>query len=361
MRSTPASPLDAPAAADEAGLRYVGDITPGIRRLRAGTGFHYKTPRGEPVRSPGTLERIRSLAIPPAWQDVWICTDPRGHIQATGRDTKGRKQYRYHPRWHAARNETKFDRMLAFSSALPRPRKVVARDLARDGLPREKVLAAVVRLLEATCIRVGNEEYARSNESFGLTTLRDDHARVTGDRIVFEFRGKRGKLHRCQLQDRRLARVIARCQAIPGEELFQYFDPQGERQSIDSGDVNEYLRAAAGDGFSTKDFRTWSASLRAATARREFEPAETATAQRRQMLDAIDDVARRLNNTRAVCRTYYIHPGLLAAFEAGMLRQWFRPAPSSTRTRNGLSRDERALVGFLRRTARQASSAHGRR
>jgi DNA topoisomerase-1 len=366
MRSTSAAalaPADAADVAGEAGLRYVSDAAPGIRRLRRGKRFQYRGPDGKPVRDAATLARIRALAIPPAYEDVWVCPDPRGHIQATGRDARGRKQYRYHPRWHAARTETKFDRMLAFSEALPRIRRTVARDLARDGLPREKVLAAVVHLLENTCIRVGNEEYARANDSFGLTTLRDGHARVRGSRVVLEFRGKRGKHHRCEITDRRLARVIARCQAIPGEELFQYVDADGTRQSIDSGDVNEYLRAICGDGFSAKDFRTWSATLLAGSALLALGAVEPLTERRRRMLATVDEVAHKLNNTRAVCRKYYVHPGVLEAFEAGTLAASLRSAPASAsaRSRHGLSAEERALVGFLRRAKRAARAARTRR
>jgi DNA topoisomerase-1 len=232
------------------GLRYTSDDRPGIRRRRAGRGFRYVGPRGAPVRDPRTLARIRSLAIPPAYRDVWISPDPAGHIQATGRDARGRKQYRYHPRWREVRDATKFDRMLAFSRALPAIRSRVTRDLARKRLGRRKVIAAVVQLLHETGIRVGNEEYARANRSYGLTTLRDRHVAITGDRIVLEFRGKRGKEHRCELRDPRLARVLARCRAIPGERLFQYLDEDGRRRSIDSADINAYLRSVSGSEFS---------------------------------------------------------------------------------------------------------------
>jgi DNA topoisomerase-1 len=346
--------LSEPATAADAGLRYVSDASPGIRRLRWGRHFRYRSPGGKPVRDSATLARIRSLAVPPAYREVWICPDPHGHIQATGRDARGRKQYRYHPRWHAARTETKFERMLAFSEALPRIRREVARDLARTGLSKQKVLAAVVQLLENTCIRVGNEEYARANDSFGLTTLRDKHARVTGSQVVFEFRGKRGKRHRCQIENRRLARVIASCQAIPGEELFQFVDARGRRQSIDSGDVNAYLRAICGDQFSAKDFRTWSATLRAGAELLTLGAVERVGERRRRMLAVVDVVAHGLNNTRAVCRKYYIHPGVLEAFEAGRLGKMFAPAPTPARANAGLSAQERALVGFLRRYKRAA-------
>jgi DNA topoisomerase-1 len=353
QRSAQQAPPESASLADDAGLRWVSDAEPGIRRIRCGKHFRYRTAGGRPVRDATTLARIRALAIPPAYEEVWICPDPRGHIQATGRDARGRKQYRYHPRWRAARDETKFDRMLAFGRALPAIRDAVARDLARPGLPREKVLAAVVELLQCTCIRIGNEEYARANASFGLTTLRDRHVEVKGHSVVFEFRGKRGVRHRCRISDRRLARVIARCQAIPGQELFQYLDADGRRRSIGSGDVNAYLRQNGGEAFSAKDFRTWSATLFAGVALLARGEVATARERRRCVLAAIDEVAQRLNNTRAVCRKFYVHPRVLSAFEAGELRALYAAAPSSTRARAGLSRDERALLGFLRRVARE--------
>ena len=262
-------------SAAEAGLRYVSDATPGIRRKQSGRSFRYVDPAGKPVTAADQLARIRKLAIPPAYTDVWICPDPRGHIQATGRDARGRKQYRYHPRWREVRDETKFTRLLAFAEVLPRVRDAVEADLALPGLPKKKVLATLVRLLEWTCIRVGNEEYARSNKSFGLTTLKDQHVEVSGSRIRFEFRGKSGKTHVCDVSDRRLARIVDRCQAIPGQELFQFIDGDGNRQSINSEDVNGYIREIAGDEFSAKDFRTWTGTVLAAAARRELGPAET--------------------------------------------------------------------------------------
>jgi len=223
--------------AEAAGLRYVSDTMPGIRRQRAGKGFRYIDPNGRAVRDPKTLERIRSLVIPPAYTDVWICPATNGHIQATGRDARGRKQYRYHPRWREVRDETKFGRMLAFAAALPKIRARLERDLALTGLPREKVLATVVRLLESTCIRVGNDEYARTNKSYGLTTLKDEHVTIRGAKLRFSFRGKSGKTHSCDITDRHMARIVARCQALPGEELFQYLDDDGAQQTIGSGDV----------------------------------------------------------------------------------------------------------------------------
>jgi DNA topoisomerase-1 len=352
------------AAAKAAHLRYVNDGEPGYRRVRSGAGFRYSTPRGRTLRDARTLARIRSLAIPPAYRDVWVCRDPRGHVQATGRDARGRKQYRYHARWREVRDELKFDRMLAFSRALPRIRARVERDLARRDLAREKVIAAIVRLLEDTAIRVGNEEYAVANRSYGLTTLRDDHVEIDGDSIVFEFRGKRGKVHRCRLRDRRLARVLARCRAIPGEELFQYVDAEGRRHSIGSSDVNAYLREVSGEEFSAKDFRTWTGTLLAARALAERGSVRGARERGRMLLEAIDVVALRLNNTRAVCRKFYVHPGVVEAFERGILPASFRRAATGSRS-TGLSALERSLVRFLapsrRSRDRIASDASGSR
>jgi DNA topoisomerase-1 len=342
----------------------VNDGESGFRRVRSGARFRYLTPRGRAVREPRTLARIRSLAIPPAYREVWICRDPRGHIQATGRDARGRKQYRYHARWREVRDELKFDRMLAFSRALPEIRARVRRDLARRDLAREKVIAAIVRLLEETAIRVGNEEYAVANRSYGLTTLRNDHVEIEGESIVFEFRGKRGKQHRCRLRDRKLARVLARCRAIPGEELFQYVDGEGHRRSIGSEDVNAYLREISGEEFSAKDFRTWTGTLLAARALAASGGGRGSRERRRQLLEAIDAVALRLNNTRAVCRKFYVHPGVVEAFERGSLPAFFRRAAVRS-SPTGLSAIERSLVAFLaharRSRDRTASDAPGSR
>src|SRR5215213_1657605 len=253
-------------SAQAAGLRYVSDTTPGIRRHRKGKDFIYKDPDGNVITDAKELHRIRSLAVPPAYTDVWICPHANGHIQATGRDARGRKQYRYHPKWREKRDETKFGRVLAFSEALPRIRAQVERDLSKPGLPREKVLATVVRLLDWTGIRIGNDEYARSNRSFGLTTLQDRHVEISGSNIKFEFRGKSGKNHSVSLSDRRLAKIVQRCQDIPGEDLFQYVDEEGVRQTISSGDVNDYLREISGADFTAKDFRTWSGTKLAVAA-----------------------------------------------------------------------------------------------
>lgn len=336
------------ASAQAAGLRYVSDASPGIRRRRAGSGFSYVDAEGRTVRDKVTLARIKSLAVPPAYTDVWICPIPNGHLQATGRDARGRKQYRYHPRWREVRDETKFGRMVAFSDALPRVRRRVEDDLGRPDLPKEKVLATVVRLLECTGIRVGNEEYARSNRSFGLTTLRDHHVEISGSTMRFEFRGKSGKTHRVALSDRRLARIVARCQAVPGAELFQYVDDNGERVAIGSGDVNDYLREITGEDFTAKDFRTWAGTLQAVAALEAQGPAENTRAAKSAILQAVDQVAERLNNTRAVCRKYYVHPAVIERYVAGTLHQSLANGKAPSATVKGLGSDEQALVRLLK-------------
>lgn len=318
-KAVPPGNGDAAGQAEAAGLRYVSDASPGIRRLAKGKGFRYVDARGGAVRDGATLARIRALAIPPAWSDVWICASAKGHIQATGRDARGRKQYRYHADWRAVRDETKFERMLAFSAALPAIRRAIDADLRLSGIPRRKVLATVVRLLESTGIRVGNDEYARDNGSYGLTTLRSRHVEVEGSRLQFEFRGKSGKVHTVDIADRRLARIVAHCQSIPGEELFQYIDEAGDRQAIGSGDVNEYIREISGEDFTAKDFRTWAGTMLACEALLAMGPADTARDAKANVNAAIDQVAERLNNTRAVCRKYYIHPAVLDAYADGRL------------------------------------------
>ena len=320
-RSTAQHAPEPARSAVAAGLRHVSDAAPGITRRRAGRGFTYTGPDGKTVRDRATLARIRALAIPPAWTEVWIAPDPRGHIQATGRDARRRKQYRYHPSWHEVRHETKFGRMLAFSAALPKIRRALDADLALSGLPRRKVLATVVRLLECTQIRVGNDEYARANRSYGLTTFRDRHVEVNGSTLHFEFRGKSGKPHTVDVADRRLARIVARCQAIPGEELFQYLDEEGTRQTIDSGDVNDYIREIAGEEFTAKDFRTWAGTVLASEALLALGVPSGEREAKANILAAIDKVAGQLNNTRAVCRKYYVHPEVLAAYGEGVLAE----------------------------------------
>jgi DNA topoisomerase-1 len=343
-RTRPA--VDGPAASAEAArLRYVTDARPGIRRHRVGRHFRYSTPGGRAVRDPADLRRIRSLAVPPAWTDVWISPDPRGHLQATGRDARRRKQYRYHPRWRAVRDETKYDRLLAFGQTLPRVRAAVARHLALRGLPREKVIATVVRLLDSTAIRIGNGEYTRENGSFGLTTLRNRHAAVSGATVRFQFRGKGGKLQQADVQDRRLARVIRRCQELPGQELFQYVDARGRTRTIDSADVNAYLRRVAGRDFTAKDFRTWSATVLATEALGAQDPKHG----RRGVRRAIGVVAERLGNTPTICRKSYVHPGVIGAYGDGSLVAAMarRAARRGGNGRGGLRPEEACVLALL--------------
>jgi len=303
-------------AAREAGLRYSSDDRPGITRQRAGKGFSYRNPDGSVIREADVLKRIRSLAIPPAWTDVWICPDPWGHLQATGRDARGRKQHRYHPQFRAAREAAKFGRMIEFARALPAIRERVERDLGKPGVPREKVLAAVVRLLELSLIRVGNEEYARLNRSFGLTTLRDRHARIDGPQVRFRFTGKSGRKHEVALRDRRLARVVARCQELPGQDLFQYVDDEGDVRDVRSEDVNGYLREIAPD-VTAKDFRTWAGTVLAYRALRALQPDRAAT--RKAVVEAMKVTAERLGNTPTVARRSYVHPAIVEAYMGGQV------------------------------------------
>jgi DNA topoisomerase-1 len=306
------------AAVRAEGLRYTTDHDPGIRRVRRGGGFAYVGPDGRAIADRDVLARIRSLVIPPAYKDVWICPHENGHLQATGRDARGRKQYRYHPRWRTQRDATKFERMLEFGRVLPRIRRRVARDLRQPGLPREKVIATIVRLLEGTLVRVGNEEYVRHNGSFGLTTLRNRHAEVKGGIVQLEFRGKRGVMHRVALEDRAVARIVSHCLDIPGQELFQYIDEGGERRRIDSADVNDYLREASGGPFTAKDFRTWFATVHAV----ELLCSRTSTTERearRLIVETVATVSQRLGNTPAICRKCYIHPAVFTAFSEGTL------------------------------------------
>ncbi len=343
----PPTAVDPVESAKAARLRYVTDDVPGIRRRRAGSGFVYVDPAGRTIRDPEELRRIRALAIPPAWTDVWICPIANGHLQATGRDARDRKQYRYHPRWRATRDETKYGRMIAFGEALPRIRARVEEDLARPGLPREKVLATAVKLMELTAIRVGNEEYAKTNDSFGLTTLRDRHVEVSGARVHFEFRGKSGKRHVIDVDDRRLARIVKRCQDIPGYELFQYLDEHGERRAIDSADVNDYLREISGEEFTAKDFRTWAGTVLAAAALQEIGPGVTQTATKRNLTQAVARVAEQLGNTPAICRKCYVHPALLDGYLDGTLVDALAKL-ASTATADGLRADESVVLAFLR-------------
>jgi DNA topoisomerase-1 len=318
---------DPPAAAKAAGLRYVLDDRPGIRREPAPDsggeaakgGFRYLDAKGQPVEDETTLKRIKALAIPPAWTEVWICPQANGHLQATGRDARGRKQYRYHAKWREVRDEVKYERMIKFGKALPQIRKEVDRALSLPGLPREKVLATIVYLLEATMMRIGNDEYARENKSYGLTTLRNRHVKIDGSEVEFRFRGKSGVYHDVKVYDRRLARIIQRTRDLPGQDLFQYLDEDGERHTIGSADVNDYLRAISGEDYTAKDFRTWSGTVLAAMALREFEKFDSETQAKKNVVRAIETVAQKLGNTPSVCRKCYVHPAVLDSYMDGTM------------------------------------------
>lgn len=345
----PAPLGDPPASAREAGLRYVRDAEPGFTRRRAGRGFRYFDARGRPLRDPATLKRIRALAIPPAWREVWICADADGHLQAVGKDARGRRQYRYHPRWREVRDEAKFDQAIAFGEALPAIRRQVEADLARPGLPREKVLATVLRLLDDCLIRIGNPEYARANASFGLTTLRERHVAVHGATIHFRFRGKSGVDHAIELRDRRVARILRRLIELPGEEVFQYLDEDGAPRTVSSTEVNDYLRGIAGQDFSAKDFRTWAASVLALEAW-QARPPEGGV--RRRLNEAIDEVARALGNSRSLCKKCYVHPDLIQACLEGDLPAADEAPPPYP---EGLAPAERATLCLLLRRAGRGS------
>lgn len=357
--------LDPALAAKAAHLRYVSDAQPGFTRKRRGRTFAYYDTRGVLLKDAEQLARIRALVIPPAWTQVWISPFANGHIQATGRDARGRKQYRYHDRWSELRNETKFERMIPFGEALPRLRTRVEQDLKSPGLPRNKVLAAIVRLLETTLIRVGNEEYARSNESFGLTTLRNEHVEVAGSIIHFRFKGKSGKEHNINLRDPRLARIVKACQELPEQELFEYVDESGALHSISSTDVNAYLHELTGEEFTAKSFRTWAGTLCAALALKDLEAPAGAEQLKRSHSQVIKLVSRYLGNTPAVCRKYYVHPAVFEAHATGKLASFFpaaagavpepeeaeviAPLLGAAATAPGrLSAAEKAVLAFLR-------------
>ncbi len=341
-------------SAAAAGLRYVSDTMPGIRRKRRGRGFVYLDVNGQVVTDPEELKRFKTLVIPPRWTDVWICPVLTGHIQVTARDGRGRKQYRYHPRYREVRDETKFERMLDFSEILPAIRERVERDIALPGLSREKVLATVVRLLEKTLIRVGSDEYARANNSFGLTTLRRRHVAVSGHKLRFEFRGKSGVLHSVAITDRRIARIVQHCQTLPGQELFQYLDDEGRRQTVDAGDINEYLRQITGREATAKDFRTWAGTMLAAAALRDIGPATSEKETKANVVRAIDQVAKRLGNTRAVCRKYYVHPTIIEAYFEGSVLPVSPQQPDQKRARasGAIRREEAAVLEFLQQRER---------
>ena len=311
--------VDPRDAAESAGLSYVSDEEPGIRRLKSGKGFRYVRPGGGKVEDAAILKRIRKLAIPPAYTDVWICAKANGHIQATGRDAKGRKQYRYHPQFREVRESTKYEHMMTFATALPAIRAKLADHMGLRGLPREKVLATVVHLLESTLIRVGNQDYVKQNKSFGLTTLRNRHVEVDGAELKFDFKGKSGKTWRLQVKDRRVAKIVRQCQELPGQDLFQYVDESGERQAVTSADVNAYLKEISGQEITAKDFRTWAGTVLAAMALRAFETFDSDAKAKKNIRAAIESVASRLGNTPTICRKCYIHPEILSTYVEGSL------------------------------------------
>ena len=337
--------------AKAAGLRYADDSGPGISRRRAGRGFAYRRPDGSPVREPAQIRRIRSLAIPPAWTNVWISPDPDGHLQATGRDVRGRKQYRYHDRWRETRDGTKYAQLGHFAMTLPSIRSRTDADLRRPGLGRERVVAAVVRLLESTLIRVGNDEYAKANRSFGLTTMRDDHVAVTGSKITFRFRGKSGVQHEVDVGDRRIARLVDRLDELPGQHLFQYVGDDGEPRPIDSDDVNAYLRDITGDAFTAKDFRTWAGTVLAARALAARGPFESDAVAKRNLVAAVDDVARALGNTRAICRKCYIHPAIIDAYLTEALLPAMQRTVDPPAAATELDPDEQRVLDILKTRA----------
>ena len=345
-------------AAHVAGLRHVHDGMPGIVRKRNGKGFVYSNVKGQRIQNYDMIKRISCLAIPPAWKNVWICPLENGHIQATGRDARGRKQYRYHALWRKTRDETKYHAMIKFGQALPRLRRRVRRDLSRQGLPREKILATVTRLLETTLIRVGNEEYVRQNGSYGLTTMRNRHVKVNGKKLVFSFRGKAGKHHVIDLENRKLAGIVRRCRDLPGHELFAYVDQSGLPVDVTSDDVNAYLHEITGQPFTAKDFRTWAGTVLAAQALREFEKFATETEAKRNMLSAIKRVAGMLGNTPAICRRCYVHPIILETYLDGTLVDRLQKVVEKKLTRElkHLRSDEAAVLMLLQQTLR--SSRH---
>ncbi len=348
--ATPQIALGAAQSARDAGLRYAKDSQPGIRRIGGPKRFCYVGADGRPVREERIVERIRRLAIPPAWVDVWICPYATGHLQATGRDVKNRKQYRYHRRWTESRNETKFERAVEFAEALPALRQRVRADLQQAGLPRTKVLATVAQLLQYTLIRVGNAEYARDNDSYGLTTLRSKHVRIEGETLRFRFRGKSGKDHVIDLRNRRLARIVRSCRDLPSSELFQYIDESGTVESIDSGDVNLYLRELTGETFSAKDFRTWGGTVIAAQVLHELGEASTAEEGAKRVVECIKRVAKQLGNTAAVCRKYYVNPVIVDCYLDGSLTEAIEgQSARSVRAVDGLSAVETAVLELLRR------------
>ena len=360
IRRQPAGPLavEPSVSAEVAGLRYVNDLRqPGIRRIGGKTRFRYVDPNGRTVSDRDVIQRIKALVIPPAWTAVWICPNPLGHLQATGRDARGRKQYRYHARWRQVRDEVKYGRLIAFAGALPKIRERTASDLTRTGLPREKILAAVVELLEKTLIRIGNEEYARDNHSYGLTTMRDTHAKVNGASVRFAFKGKSGVAHSIDLNDSRLARIVKTCRDLPGHELFQYLDDEGQTRAIDSSDVNDYVHDVSGESFTAKDFRTWAGTVLVAQALAESTSGRARSSDRakkmiakRAIVRAVESVAKRLGNTVSVCRKCYIHPVVLDAYLDGDV---IVIPKRHAKTNHHLSPQEAAVVKLIERRSRR--------
>ncbi|WP_406855052.1 DNA topoisomerase IB [Alsobacter sp. KACC 23698] len=342
-------------AAEQAGLRYVSDEEPGFRRRRSGKGVAYLGLDGKAIRDKDALERIRKLAIPPAYTDVWICPDPNGHIQATGRDDKGRKQYRYHPRWREVRDGDKFEHMLDFAKCLPALRERIDADMAKRGLPRDKVLATVVHLLENTLIRIGNADYAKQNKSYGLTTLRDRHVKIDGQELRFEFKGKSGKTWKLKVKDRRIAKLVKACQDIPGQHLFQYYDENGERQPVTSADVNAYLKEATGQDITAKDFRTWAGTVLAAMTLKEFELVDQQARTKKTIKAAVERVATRLGNTPTICRKCYVHPEVFNAYLDGSLLESIEDEVDAELRDNleKLKPEEAALLVLLQRRLKQ--------
>ncbi|MDQ6621928.1 MAG: DNA topoisomerase IB [Verrucomicrobiota bacterium] len=348
---------DPEEAAEEAGLRYVSDEQPGYTRKKKGDDFEFFDTKGEPITDETRVLRIRRLAIPPAWTDVWICPSSNGHLQATGRDARKRKQYRYHEKWREARDETKYDRMVTFGAALPKIRKRIEEDLALPGLPKNKVLATIVSIIERTFIRIGNEEYARENKSYGLTTMRNKHVQVKGTKLRFNFRGKSGVQHQLEVADRRLARIVKKVQELPGQDLFGYLDDGGEVRNVSSQDVNDYLQEITGEDFTAKDFRTWAGTVLAAVALNALDPSENKTAAKKNVKDAISAVAKILGNTPTVCRKCYVHPAVLETYLSGEMIEGLRRKTEQALVKNlpDLRSVEAAVMTFL-----QARLANGK-
>ncbi len=357
------TPQEPKEAAEAAGLRYVSDARTGFRRRVNGRGVCYLNSDGKPISDPAELRRIRALAIPPAWTDVWICPSADGHIQATGRDARGRKQYRYHDRFRQVRDSTKYERIIGFARALPRIRAKVRRDMAKKGLPREKVVATVVYLLDKTLIRIGNDDYAKRNRSYGLTTLKNKHAEINGTEVRFNFVGKSGREWSVALRDRRVANIVRACQELPGQELLQYRDEEGRIQDVASGDVNGYLREITGADITAKDFRTWAGTVLAGVALREVESFDNEAQAKRNVRSAIERVAKRLGNTPTICRKCYIHPEILGAYLDGTLIKQVT-ARSERLLREGLrglGPEEAAILALLRSRLKSASRKNGNR